>query len=507
MGKRLRPLTFDIPKPLVKVGGKPIILHQLEAMNETKKIDDIILILGYKCSMVRDLLLEHEICHKITIVENQDYENTNNLFSLYLSFKIVKEKLSSKKYDNIIIINGDILFDKSILDDMLQSNANKIAVDVGTYYDESMKVIQDSFGRIKKISKDITESEALGVSIDLYQFDLKTWRDFISITSDMIEKENMKNVWTEHALQKLFDVSRCIFAPLDVKGRFWYEVDTYKDLKEAIRRFYLNQNARKILNRKLYIFDLDGTILIGDTLLPHVIDFINSLLTEGKRFVFLTNNSSISELEHLERLRNLLHIELDKENIYSSVNDTISYLKKHKIKKVFLLATPSVVKEFKEKGIITDSNNPDAVIVTFDKTLTYEKIRKASVLLCNEEIKFILTNCDMRCPTEKGYIPDAGSIAKLLEETTKKKIDVSRGKPNPEMINNIIAKHGLSKTNCVFFGDRLYTDIVMGDKSGVMTVLMLTGETSLDDLDIKFLENHVILNNFKEVLLYSTGVL
>jgi HAD superfamily hydrolase (TIGR01450 family) len=500
MGKRLRPLTLEMPKSLIKIGQIPIIIHQLQAM-KLNGIDHVIIVLGYKSSMVKDTLSHFEPNYFIKIVENKDYENTNNLYSLYLTFEYLRKEISSHKYEKIVLMNGDVVFDRSILTDMLYIGGNRIAVDVGNYNEESMKVVVDNIKGIKCISKEIPKTEAFGVSIDLYQFDVNTWNNFESIVSTMIEKENLKNAWTEHALQRLFIESRSKFIPLDVKGRYWFEVDTIEDLKEAKRLFNVFHKAKYLIDKKMFLFDLDGTILLGNTVLPYVSEFLNLLLRLNKIIIFITNNSSMSKQEHLKRLRELLHIELQEENLYTSIEDTISFLKSESIHKIFPLATPSIIKEFTDNGFIIDSEQAEAIVVTFDKSLSYEKLEKASLLLeNNENIRFILANQDLKCPTEKGFIPDAGSIAKLLETTTGKCIDVFRGKPNSEMITSLIMKNRLSSEDCVFFGDRLYTDITMGDKSGIMTILMLTGETEMYELDLSFLEKYIVLNDFQELL-------
>lgn len=500
MGRRLRPLTLEMPKPLVKIGGIPIIEHQLQVM-EANGIRKIVVVLGYKSSMIEDVLLKSEHNKFLKIIKNPEYQSTNNLYSLYLAFEYLKDELCAQKHQQIILVNGDVVFDETILTDVLRSNRNQIAVDVGRYFKESMKITVDGTRCVKKISKEISETESLGVSIDLYSFDLMTWREFETVVSSLIEEENLKNAWTEDALQILLDKGLHKFSPLSIKGRYWFEVDTLEDLKEAERLFHLFQKAKSIMKKRLFIFDLDGTVFIGDTVLPMIRDFLNLLLKKKKTIVFLTNNSSMSKQKHLERLRRLLHSELRERNIYTSIEDTIRYLKSKSIKKIFLLATPSVSNEFVDNGFILSCDRIDAVVVTFDKSLSYEKLEKASLLLrSDEKVKFVLTNRDLRCPTEKGAIPDAGSIGGLLETVSDRKIDFFGGKPNPEMITNLLLRNGMSNGDCVFFGDRLYTDINMGDQSKIMTVLMLTGETKLLELNLSFLKKYVVLKDFQELL-------
>lgn len=499
IGKRLQPLTLGTPKPLLKVGELPLLMHQLQTMKACG-ISKIFVVLGYKSSMVKDVLLSSEYSPLIEIVENQEYESTNNLYSVYLALNCL-EKSQSLQYNRIVLANGDVVFDKTILMDMLRENKNQIAVDVGVYYDESMKIVVDNLGYITRISKEIPQRDALGVSIDVYLFDQLTLKAFKIVVSKMIEKENLRNAWTEHAMQRFFDEVPRRFIPINVNGRYWFEIDTLDDLKEAERRFQISQKIKNLMDKKLFIFDLDGTVLLGNAVLPNVTQFLTSLLQKNKKVVFLTNNSSISKNEHLGRLEKLFAIDLVEDNIYTSVEDTMNYLRRLKIRRLFLLATPSVSEEFLDNGFILDSDQVDAIVVTFDRSLSYEKLESASLLLAREpRILFILTNGDLKCPTKNGFIPDAGSIGKLLEIVSGKTIDVARGKPNPEMINNIILKQKMLKEDCVFFGDRLYTDIAMGDHSGVMTVLMLTGETSFEELGLSFFGKFLVFNDYEELI-------
>jgi HAD superfamily hydrolase (TIGR01450 family) len=500
VGKRLQPLTLETPKSLLKVGGLPILMRQLQAIKACG-ISKVILVLGYKSSMVKDVLLNSEYGPLIEIVENPEYESTNNLYSLYLALNYLEKSQSFQYLRRILLANGDVVFDKTILVDMLKESKNQIAVDIGVYYDESMKIIMDNSGYITKISKEIPQSEALGVSIDVYIFDNITLQSFKFVVSEMIEKENLKNAWTEHAMQRFFSEAQYKFIPMNVNGRYWFEIDTIDDLKEAERRFQLSQNMENLMDKKMFIFDLDGTVLLENTVLPNVKQFLTLLLQNNRQIVFLTNNSSISKNEHLERLKQLFAINLGEDNIYTSVEDTMNYLSRMKMRRLFLLATSSVSKEFLANDFILDSDQVDAVVVTFDRSLSYEKLERASLLLAREpKITFILTNGDLKCPTKNGFVPDAGSIGRLLELVSGRKIDVARGKPNPEMINNIILKQKMLKEDCVFFGDRLYTDIAMGDHSGVMTILMLTGETSFHELDLSFFEKFLVFNNYEELL-------
>jgi HAD superfamily hydrolase (TIGR01450 family) len=272
-------------------------------------------------------------------------------------------------------------------------------------------------------------------------------------------------------------------------------------LKEAQRVFRNRKDGAALSGKKLFIFDLDGTVLLGDSPSPNVKKCLKYLLKKNKSVVFLTNNSAFSKQQHITRLEKLLDMNIATSSLHTSIDDTVTYFRSVNMERLFLMATPPVEAEFKAHGFTINADNPQAVVVTFDKTLTYQKLAEASILLQKHpELPFVLTNRDVKCPTENGFIPDAGSISCLLEMASGHKINTYRGKPNPEMITDIINAHKLPKDDAVFFGDRLYTDVVLGKNSGVTTVLMLTGETKLSELELSFFDEHLVFSDFGELL-------
>ena len=137
--------------------------------------------------------------------------------------------------------------------------------------------------------------------------------------------------------------------------------------------------------------------------------------------------------------------------------------------------------EFKEEGFELTEDEPEILILAFDQELNYNSLVKASYLLQND-IPYIATHLDNRCPTEKGYIPDAGGIAALLYKATEK-LPKTFGKPNKEMLLFKLNQLSIPPKDAVIFGDRLYTDIKMGIKAGVTTCCVLSGETTLEMIE------------------------
>ncbi len=253
----------------------------------------------------------------------------------------------------------------------------------------------------------------------------------------------------------------------------------------------------KLTSKKAFFFDLDGTIYLGDKIFDGALDLINNLKTRKKQFFFLSNNSSKSTIDYLNKLNDLkLNINID--NIILSQHPTIDYLEKNGYKKVFLMGNTSLKEEFIQKGFNLTEEDPEILVLAFDQELTYERLVKASYFL-QDDIPYIATHPDDRCPTERGYIPDAGGIAALLYKATGRMPRVF-GKPNKEMVLFKLRQLNILPKDAVMFGDRLYTDIRMGIEAGVTTCLVLSGETSLEMINESENKPEFIINGVWDLL-------
>ena len=257
-------------------------------------------------------------------------------------------------------------------------------------------------------------------------------------------------------------------------------------------------NILELTKKQVYFFDLDGTIYLGEKLFKGVPELIKALRNRQKHFFFLSNNSSLSTINYLEKL-NKFNLNITKENLILSQHPTIEYLKKNKFKRIFLLGTKSLREEFKQEGFELTEQNPQIIVLAFDKDLTYERLVKASYLLLKKDFPYIATHLDNRCPTENGYIPDAGGIAALLHKTVERMPRVF-GKPNKEMVLFKLNQLEISTKDAVIFGDRLYTDIKMGKNAEVSTCLCLSGESTLDMIKISEYKPDFIINGIWELL-------
>jgi len=248
----------------------------------------------------------------------------------------------------------------------------------------------------------------------------------------------------------------------------------------------------------VFFFDLDGTIYLGNKLFKGVPELIKILKSKEKKFFFLSNNSSKSTEDYLKKLNNF-NLSITRENLILSQHPTIDYLKKNNYKKIFLLGTQSLKTEFRSKGFELTEEDPEILVLGFDQELTYERLVKASYILQKKDFPFIATHLDNRCPTENGYIPDAGGIAALLYKATERMPKVF-GKPNKEMLLFKLDQLGLSPKNAVMFGDRLYTDIKMGREAGVTTCCVLSGEITMEMINDSDYKPDFIINGIWELL-------
>ena len=228
---------------------------------------------------------------------------------------------------------------------------------------------------------------------------------------------------------------------------------------------------------KLFLLDLDGTFYLGPHLFPWSLPFMALLRQQGKRHLFLTNNSSASRQAYAEKITRL-GFATTPADVFSSTTATIRYLRKHHPgATLYVLGTPSLETELQEAGLTLVQEQPDIVLLGFDQTLTYEKLRQACYWLRAGKI-YIATHPDINCPTEQGPIPDTGAMIELIAASTERRPDVIIGKPYPPMIDAIFEQFPYEREEIAMVGDRLYTDIQTGINAGIVSILVLSGETT-----------------------------
>ncbi len=236
-------------------------------------------------------------------------------------------------------------------------------------------------------------------------------------------------------------------------------------------------------SKKLYIFDQDGTIYLGDRVFPEAVKFINHLRECGKRVMFFTNNASHNPDFYLKKLTRL-GFSPKKSEILTAGDVTVEFLlRRRQGKTVYLVGTPELWEQFRSAGVNLvddDALTADIVVTSFDTTLTYKKLEIACDHI-RHGAEYLCTHPDYNCPTESGFIPDSGAIAALITASTK--VDpVYLGKPYAATIDMVSDITGISRKDMCIFGDRLYTDIALGKRHGVTSVLVLSGETKMEDV-------------------------
>lgn len=232
--------------------------------------------------------------------------------------------------------------------------------------------------------------------------------------------------------------------------------------------------------------DMDGTIYKGGTLFDATAPFLGLLKELGIGYTFLTNNPSKSVADYLAHLQKM-GIPATEEQLYTSSQATVEFLREKwpAIHRLFILGTPGMCEQFAAAGFVllpdSPDNVPDAVIVGFDSTLTYTRLCRAAWWI-KQGKPYFATNPDRICPTDQPTVlVDCGSICAALEAATGRTPDTVLGKPDPAMIRGILHRHSLQPENLAMVGDRLYTDIVMAHRAGVLGVVVLTGEATAAD--------------------------
>jgi 4-nitrophenyl phosphatase/NagD protein len=256
-------------------------------------------------------------------------------------------------------------------------------------------------------------------------------------------------------------------------------------------------NLEKLKTAHCFLLDMDGTVYLGNHLLPGAIDFIDLLTQRDIPFYFLTNNSSRSRYDYAQKL-NRLGIDVHEDRIFTSGEATAIYLQKRKANaNLYVVGTPSLESEFQAHGLKLVDKDPDFAVLGFDTTLTYQKLWN----ICNfvrDGVPFIATHPDLNCPTEDGLMPDVGSMIALIETSTGRGPDVIVGKPYPQMVETLVEKSGFSPENIAMVGDRLYTDIALG-KAGLTTILVLSGETKEIDVGGSPIKPDFIMQDLAEL--------
>lgn len=260
------------------------------------------------------------------------------------------------------------------------------------------------------------------------------------------------------------------------------------------------KNADALLQKKLFLLDMDGTIYNENQIFEGALEFLKQIERSGGRYIFITNNSSKSVEDYVKKV-NAMGIPADASHFYTSSQATALYIKEHYPgQTVYCMGTRSLVKELRDFGIsvVTKADEKATVVlIGFDTENTSEKIRNTCIML-GRDVAYLATNPDLVCPVSFGYIPDCGSMSIMLKNATGK-TPFFIGKPEPIMVDCVLKNLSMKKEETVIVGDRLYTDIATGKNAGVDTICVLSGEATMQDIEQGSVKPTWIFDSVKEI--------
>ncbi len=259
--------------------------------------------------------------------------------------------------------------------------------------------------------------------------------------------------------------------------------------------------VRRLVERtRGFIFDLDGTLYLGDHLLPGAAETLERLRAAGKKAAFVSNKPIGTRQEYAEKL-NRLGIPCALDEVINSSLVAARWLQKHHPgAKCFPVAEPPVINDLLAHGlhISEDPEQIDVVVVSFDRTFEYRKLEIAYRAALHGA-HLMATNPDRTCPMPGYNLPDAACMIAAIEACTERKVEPIVGKPSPIMLQEALDILGLEAPDCAMVGDRPETDMLMARSAGLAAVLVLTGITSAEDLDHLPVEPDIVLEGVGEI--------
>lgn len=259
------------------------------------------------------------------------------------------------------------------------------------------------------------------------------------------------------------------------------------------------------------MLDMDGTIYNEDELIPGALDFFHTLQEQGKKYIFMTNNSSKGKVSYVDKLTRL-GIEATEDDIASSVNATLMYLNEYKPgAKLYLIGTESLRREMIDEGfdvvpVDYRGDDIDYVLLGFDTELNYEKLRGACYYV-SRGYKYIATNCDLKCPVmDNKFIPDCGAIANMIATATDRQ-PLFLGKPERTIVDAVSKQWNIPIEDIACVGDRLYTDVAVGINAGATSICVLTGEATREEIAVSEFKPDYCFDSINDLYLALINVL
>jgi phosphoglycolate/pyridoxal phosphate phosphatase family enzyme len=243
-----------------------------------------------------------------------------------------------------------------------------------------------------------------------------------------------------------------------------------------------------------YLFDLDGTIYLGDELLPGAAETLAALRAQGRRTIFLSNNPTKTRQQYVEKLTRM-GIPATLHDVVNSSFVMVEWLLQHAPQaKLFVVGEEPLKQDLRAAGfqLAEVAGEIDIVVASFDRTFAYPKLQIAFDAI-NAGARLVGTNPDRYCPVPGGGEPDAAAMIAAIEACTGATCDPIVGKPSPIMVETIMKRLQLPPQQCMMVGDRLETDIQMGINAGMATALVLTGDADRQKLAASGLQPTLVL--------------
>lgn len=244
-------------------------------------------------------------------------------------------------------------------------------------------------------------------------------------------------------------------------------------------------SAPTLHNKKLFLFDIDGTIAVGNDLYDGSRDLIEYIDSIGGKTYYITNNSTKSGADYVKKFRESFGLTTTEDQFITSGYMTIQFLlKNYADKKIFVMGTSSFITELRKNGLTVTEEAESGiacVVAAYDSELNYTKLTNICEVLSTTDVPFYATNPDLCCPIDFGFIPDCGAMCKMIEYATGK-VPVYLGKPSKEVVELCMKASGFTADETIVIGDRLYTDIACGINAGVDTCVVFTGEAKPEDM-------------------------
>jgi len=250
-----------------------------------------------------------------------------------------------------------------------------------------------------------------------------------------------------------------------------------------------------------YILDLDGTVYLGERLIPGAKRVVRELREAGRRVVFVSNKPLEPRWRYADKLTRL-GIPTSAEEVINSTQALVNYLRHHHASaRLYVIGERALLDEFAAEGFcLTECiEEIEIVIAAFDRTLHYGKLNTAHQALVRGA-RFYATNADRTCPIEGGEIPDCAGVIAFLEATTGRQVELVAGKPSRHILDAAVERLGAPLEACLMVGDRLATDMQMGRAAGMDTALVLTGVTTREALAASDLRPTWVLESIAELI-------